>query len=328
MKRYAEIIGLLRPLVVAVFALPCAVSAGDERQTVIVTVGAAGDESYGAQFADWSDAWQQAATRAGADFILIGRETKGDTSDADVLKQALARVEHSANEPLWLVLIGHGTFDGRQAKFNLRGPDVTAETLGQWLKPIERPVVIINCASASSPFVNKLAAANRVILTATKNGYQYNFARFGKYMAEAIADPEADLDKDGQTSVLEAFLLASAGVAEFYTLESRLATENALLDDNGDGLGTPADWFRGVRAIQKPKEGAQADGLRANQIHLVRSDPERNMPPEVRKQRDALEAQVAELRERKSEFDEADYYQQLESVLLQLARLYRSIDEP
>ena len=29
------------------------------------------------------------------------------------------------SEALWLVLIGHGTFDGKTARFGLRGPDVT-----------------------------------------------------------------------------------------------------------------------------------------------------------------------------------------------------------
>ena len=175
--------------------------------------------------------------------------------------------------------------------------------------------------------MNQLAGENRLVVTATKSGFQYNFARFGKYMAQAIGDTAADLDKDGQTSLLEAFLLASAGVAEFYELEARLPTENALLDDNGDGLGTPADWFRGVRAVQKPKNDALADGLRANQLHLVRSDRERRMPAELRVRRDQLESEIAKLREKKSQLDEDDYYRQIESLFLELAQLYHSLDE-
>ena len=104
------------------------------------------------------------------------------------------------------MLIGHGTFDGREAKFNLRGPDVTDVELADWLLPFKRPVVVINCASASGPFINRLSGANRVVVTATKSGNEINFARFGQYIAEAIADPRADLDKDGQVSLLEAFL--------------------------------------------------------------------------------------------------------------------------
>ena len=164
------------------------------------------------------------------------------------------------------MLIGHGTFDGKEAKFNLRGPDLSATELAAWLKPFRRPVIVINCASSSSPFLNQLSAPERIIVTATRSGYEDNFARFGKFMAEAIADPAADLDKDGQTSLLEAFLMASRRVKEFYEADGRLVTEHALLDDNGDGLGTPADFFRGVRAVKKPVEGGSVDGVRANQI--------------------------------------------------------------
>ena len=203
---------------------------------------------------------------------------------------ATARRRHAQPaRPLWIVLIGHGTFDGREAKFNLRGPDVTDLELAEWLAPIKRPVVVLDCTSASGPFLNRLSGENRVVVTATKSGHELNFARFGQYLAEAIADPRADLDKDGQVSLLEAFLTASSRVDEYYRTHSQLATEHALLDDNGDKLGTPADWFRGVRATRRAKDGAALDGLRAHQLHLIPSDRERDIPPAVRQRRDQLE---------------------------------------
>ena len=172
------------------------------------------------------------------------------------------------------MFIGHGTYDGHAAKFNLRGPDLSAEELAEWLAPMKRPIAVIQCASASAPFINRLAGENRVVITATKSGDEQNFARFGQYMSAAIADPRADLDKDGQVSLLEAYLTACRQVDEFYEQEARLATEHALLDDNGDGLGTPAAWFRGLRATQRAKDGASLDGTRAHQFHLVASDRE------------------------------------------------------
>ena len=78
-----------------------------------------------------------------------------------------------------------------------------------------------------------------MVVTATRSGSELNFARFGQYLADAIGDPQADLDKDGQVSLLEAFLMASGRVAEFYRTRIELATEHALIDDNGDRLGTP-----------------------------------------------------------------------------------------
>jgi hypothetical protein len=112
------------------------------------------------------------------------------------------------------VLIGHGTFDGKEAKFNLVGPDFSATELAAWLQPVHRPLAVIDTASASGPFINKLSARDRVLITSTRSGHEENYARFGQYLAEAIADPQADLDKDGQTSLLEAFLTASHRVAD------------------------------------------------------------------------------------------------------------------
>lgn len=310
--------GVLFPLI---FLL---VGAGAEvRPDVVVVVGAPGDDEYGKQFQQWAERWQTAAERAGASFQTIGLEEE-ETGDRPRLREKLSGVPRASTEPLWLVLIGHGTFDGQTARFNLRGPDVSAAELAEWLRPIERPLAIVNCASASGPFINALSGTNRVVVTATKSGFEHNFARFGDYLSAAIADPAADLDKDEQTSLLEAFLRASAQTQEFYAEDARLATEHALLDDNGDGLGTPGDWFHGVRAVKVAKEGATADGLRAGQLTFLRSTRERQLPAEARARRDELERKVAELRERKASQDEEAYYGQLEKLLVELARIYEA----
>jgi hypothetical protein len=154
-----------------------------------------------------------------------------------------------------------------------------------------------------------------------------NYARFGGYLAGAIADPAADLDKDGQTSLLEAFLIASRRTADFYATEGRLATEHALLDDNGDGLGTPADWFRGVRAVKRAKDGASPDGLRAHQFQLVRGGADAALSAAARARRDDLELSIARLRDLKGSLEEAEYLRRLEPLLLDLARLYEKSEE-
>jgi hypothetical protein len=286
---------------------------------LMLVVGAPGEPEFGTNFLRQASEWEEACHQAGLPVVRIGLDT-APTPDRDRLQQRLAEIPTNSLFPFWLVLVGHGTWDGKQARFNLRGPDVSAQDLAGWLRPLQRPSIIINAASASAPFLAALAASNRIVITATRSGDEINYARFGEHLTRALADPGSDLDKDGQTSLLEAFLSASARVAEFYKTEGRLATEHALLDDNGDGLGTPADWFRGVRAVKKPKEG-KVDGIRAHQVHLVPSPAERGLPPEIRARRDALEARLAELRETKKELAEDDYYRQLESILLELARL-------
>jgi hypothetical protein len=305
-----------------VLACACLAAGAEPRASVVIVVGADGTEEYGRQFRQWAGRWEEAAKRGDADLALIGLDQPGEKTDRQRLQDRLTESAPPSTEPLWLVLIGHGTFDGKTARFNLRGPDVSAGELAQWLKPLDRPLAVINSASCSGPFLNELSGPNRVVITATKSGHEANFTRFGDYLSAATGDPKADLDKDDQVSLLEAYLLASARVREFYSSEGRLATEHALLDDNGDRLGTPADWFKGVRAVKTAKNGARPDGLRASQFHLVRGPREQQFPAEVRERRDQIEQNLARLRERKGELSEDEYFKLLEPLLIELSRLY------
>ena len=257
---------------------------------------------------------------------MIGRKDTG-TLDLRTLEEAIGKANDAETRPLWIVLLGHGTFDGREAKFNLRGQDLSAGQLAEWLNDCKRPVAIINSSASSAPFIRKLSKAGRVVMTATKSGSEDSYARFGEHLAKAINAPEADLDRDGGTSLLEAFLAASKNVAEFYEKEGRIATEQAIVDDNGDGFGTPASWFRGVRAVRKAKDGAALDGLRAHQFHLVPSPADRALSPELRQRRDALEAELFALRANKDTMPEENYFLALERIARQLAELYRTGSE-
>jgi hypothetical protein len=298
----------------------------DDRACVLIVVGASGSPDYAGQFSQWAELWQSAAAKAGAESILIGRSEEPGTTDRDRLHSLLVEKSSTGREPLWIVLLGHGTFDGREAKFNLRGPDISDAEFAQWLSSSKRPIVVINCASSSGPFINRLSGQDRVVITAAKSGYELNFARFGQYIAESIGDDRADLDKDGQVSLLEAFLLASSRVDEYYRTHSQLATEHAILDDNGDGLGTPANWFHGTRATKRAKDGASLDGHRAHQIHLIKSAGERKLPPELRRRRDQIELSIAALRDQKEKLAEDTYYRRLEDLMVELARLYREVE--
>ncbi len=319
MRYWTYIVGLLAALMsTAVLS-----AAEPDRATVLVVVGAPGEASYGERFAKWADYWKEATINAGAALITVGLDA--DTGkDKEMLQQKLtAEPKEGANE-LWLVLLGHGTFDGKEAKFNLRGADITVDELAEWLKPFKRPVAVIDTSSSSGAFLPKLSQPGRIVVTATKSGFEQNFARFGEYFSKAVVDTSADLDKDGQTSLLEAYLSASRKVVEFYETEGRLSTEHALLDDNGDALGTPADWFRGVRAVKKAKDGAESDGFRAHQFHLLRSPDEQKMPAATRAKRDELELALNRLREKKATIPPPEYNKELERLLLELAQLYKA----
>jgi hypothetical protein len=287
--------------------------------SIIIAVGAGGESEYADAFTHWAANWRKAGEAAGARITSID---KNEPDSLAQLRKALAAELTDGSAELWLVLLGHGTFDGQEPKFNLPGDDLAASELASLLKPFHRTVIVICGFSASGAFLKPLSAPGRVIITATKSGAENNFTRFSGYLSEAIADPAADLDKDGQTSLLEAWLAAAQRTAAYYKDEERLATEHSLLDDNGDGLGTPADWFHGVRVVKKSTTHHAPDGLRAHQIHLVPNAAERALSPALRAERGAIEKELAQLRDVKASLPEDMYFTQLEALLLRLAHLY------
>lgn len=319
---------------------PVAARAADSapRDRMILVVGAPGAPEFESQFAEWAGRWSAAARTSGLTLVTVGlsdtngpevldgRDVTGGRDDAstrtdrDRFKEALDEAAREGQSRLWLVLIGHGTFDRRDARFNLRGPDMTAAELAEWLKPVDRPMAIINSAAASAPFLTALSRDRRVVIVATKSGSEQNFARFGDFLSQSILDPAADLDKDGQTSLWEAYLKASRRTAEFYSTDGRLQTEHSLLDDNGDGQGVRADDYRGLVPIV-PKSETAREGLFAHQWHLVQNPADRDLPPETLQRRATLEFSVLQLRERKASLEPDDYYQQLERLLIEIAEL-------
>jgi len=307
-----------------IFSFAVAHAQTNPPRSLILVIGAPGEPEYAEQFSKSAALWKDAAEKGGLQTFVIGESKEEPEDDRQQLLNLLSNEVARADGELWLVFIGHGTFDGRSAKFNLRGPDISAADLAAALKPCRRPLAVIDCASASGPFLTALSAPDRVIIVATRSGYELNATRFGGYLARAIADPAADLDKDGQTSLLEAFLAAARQTEQFYKDQGRLLTEHALLDDNGDGLGTPASWFSGVRAVKTATGGKAVDGVRAHQMFLVPGDVERGLSPDVRLHRDELEKKLSALRAQKSKLNEDEYYRQLEAILVETARLYET----
>lgn len=305
-------------------ALPAGAEEGAQPR-VLVIVGAEGAEEYLPRFQKAAAWWKDAALAAGAAHEAIGLEPAGaGATDRERLEKRIAELaaEEKAG-PLWLVLIGHGTFDGRAAKFNLRGPDFTDAELAGWLRGFPGRVAAVNTASASGTFVKALSGPDRVVVTATKSPAEVNYARFGEFLAEAIrGKAEADLDNDDQVSLLEAYLFAADRVRGFYEKEGRLATEHAQLDDTGDGFGTRPEGFEGVVARELAREGATPDGELAHQFILVPNAFERRLTAAQRDRRDTLEREVKALNRRRAELGDDAYYAAVEPLLLEIARIY------
>jgi hypothetical protein len=306
----------------------------DHRPDVVLVVGAGGEPQYQDVFAGWAMRWHNVAQTAGANVTRIGMEdaigegATGETmTDLDQLRLTLEGLPQKSRQAVWLVMIGHGTSGKGGTKFNLRGPDVSVDQLAGWLKPIDRPIVVVGAFSSSAPLINAISGPNRVVVTATQSGQEQNFSRFGDYLSQAIGDQDSDIDHDGEVSILEAFLAASAATADYYRREDRLQTETALIDDNGDSLGTKASAFRGVRSIAKPASADRLlDGPFASTVTL--SPPSAEMPLTEAEaiERDEIEADLRHLHTLQASMSEQQYRDQVLPKWIRLAKIYRAAE--
>jgi len=215
---------------------------------------------------------------------------------------------------LLVFLIGHGTsLDVDDAKFNLVGPDMTAGQWAELLNPIPGRLVFVDTTAASFAFMHKVAGRGHVVLTATDSDAQQFETALAEFLIKAFDDPAADLDKDGRVSVLEAFTYASAGVRHWYEERGELPTERPLLDDNGDGIGREAD-------------NPGPDGPLARITYLEpEATPADAALAALLNRRAELEADLEELKARRSSMSPAQYDAQVEKILLDLARLSQQI---
>jgi hypothetical protein len=305
-------------------AAPVQKLAADRNKFAVIISGLSGEEAYDKQFSEWTQKLYGAMIGPlgfAEDQVMVLTEKpigKEQRATADNVRQTLASLRNSAkpDSRIFIFFIGHGSFDGKIAKFNLIGPDLSANDYAQLINNLSaREIIVLNMASASGEFIKPLSGRNRIIVTATRSGMEQNATNFAHYFIAALGNPEADPDKNGRVSVLEAFNYASKLTTESYEQNGKLATEHALLDDNGDGTGH-----------QKAEAG---DGVLAKTAYFD-SLPQQQAggDTELAKlfaERMRLVGEVEQLKARKDQMKAEEYETALEKVLIDLARLGRSI---
>ncbi|MCI5105235.1 MAG: hypothetical protein MRY76_00825 [Pseudomonadales bacterium] len=234
------------------------------------------------------------------------------------LTELAARVE--PGDQITLYLIGHGSGAEDEAKFNIVGPDLTGPQFAEILDQFERQdMVIINTTSASYGFSTALSSEGRVVISATRSPSEKYDPVFSRYFIEALEERRGDRDKNNRVSMLEAFQYAKASVEQWYEEQGRLASEHAGLDDNGDAL------FSLDPAID------EADGRLAEIAFIDRlSDDSAGLSADamaLKLRMQELERSVFILRSRKADYLEADYWQEMEALLLELARTTGQFNE-
>jgi hypothetical protein len=237
---------------------------------------------------------------------IRGRSTKDNVAKA--IADTAARAK--PNDEVFILLIGHGSFDGRVGAFNLPGPDLAVADYSKLLdKLAAQRVVFVNTASSSGAFLQPLAGPGRIIVAATKTGGERNETRFPAYFVEAFQGEAADRDRNGRVSALEAFDYARTKVVASYEQGGHILTEHAVLDDGSEGK-LAAMLFLAPRASRSAAAATADPKLRA-----------------LLDERDSLERQVAELRLRKDSMEPARYEGELEALLTNLAIKTKTIRE-
>lgn len=299
----------------------------DPNKFAVIINGAGGEPVYAKQFEEWTTQLRSVLSdRFGFDSkqIRVLTEKSSDASvpqaTADEVKRTFAALKSQldANNILFVFLIGHGSFDGKESKFNLVGPDLSASEYNVLLSSLPtRRVVVFNMSSASGEFVKSLAAKGRIVITATRNGQETNATRFPGFFIAALNAADADTDQDGHISVLEALIYANRLTAEFYKRAGRLASEHALFDDNGDGVGH-----------EKVEAG---EGLLARTVYLdsLSGDEAALTAATGRliKERSRLEGEIEQWIARKGNMPEPEYEATLERLFIELAKVNRSIKQ-
>lgn len=298
-------------------------AAAEERYALIVS-GVSGTEKFAASQKAWVSSLQttlQQRLGFAADRVTVLSEsgTGPAVANRENVMRTLASLKSrvAADDTLLVVLIGHGTFDGTAAKFNLVGPDMDSREWKAALEGNRARLVFVNTTSSSFQFVPALSGKNRIIIAATDSAAQKYATVFPQYFIEALDQgAKADNDKNGRLSVWEAFTYASQAVKQAFEKQGTLVTERSVIDDNGDGVGKDASAATGTEGVLS--KTTFLDPLPAS----TSSNP---ALAGLEKRRVSIEAEIEQLKAKKGDMPAGQYEEEFERLAIELAKISAQI---
>jgi hypothetical protein len=307
----------------AVLAQPAGAFAQDGERYAVVIQGASGEEQYATLHRGWVDSLVQVLRErfkldpARVSVLAEQAQDGEERSTAENVRAVLARLagEVQPADLVFIMLIGHGSGQGADAKFNLIGPDLTVTEWEGLLKPIKGRLAVVNTTSSSFAFLAGLSGPNRIVITATNSYAQRYHTVFPETFIQALTAEAADVDKNQRISLLEAFTYASRLVGLHYEQDGRMATERPMFDDTGDGQGRDA-------ATDGP------DGTVAGLTYLDVPEVATSSDPAVQKlltRQQELTAQIDQLRRRQPSMPPAEFDRQFEPLIIELSLVSRDI---
>ena len=331
MKKRFVIPSIARDLLFAGLLLSPVTTFAQTRALVATGLGA--EPKYQQQFRSLGDRLTKTLTTKygipAANIAWLGE----DSTNASAMYKGRATVQNimreidaigaatKPNEQVLIILIGHGSGQGEDTKFNIPGPDISAKELNTALSRFAaQRVAFLDLTTASGDALAVMSSPNRIVVTATKSAYERNESQFARFFVEALdKDGAADVDKDGRVSLLEAYRYAAQETRKSYENDERLLTEHAQLDDDGNGKGSDL-----------PDGRSAGDGLVSRRFFLdaggttkaASSDPRVN---KLYADKFEVEDKIDALKQKKTSMQEEAYYTELEGLLFSLAKLQRDI---
>lgn len=253
--------------------------------------------------------------------VELAPDVVQDRSTKDNVTRAIGEIaaRSAPRDQVLVVLIGHGTAQGDEGQFNLPGPDLSAEELAAALAAFPtQTVAVVHTGSSGGGFIAPISGPNRIVMSATRTVRERNATEFPAYFVEALAGSGADMDKDGRVSLLEAFVYARAEVARHYEEENEILVEHAVLDDNGDGEGSPDASTTGA-------DGRLAAGFRLGRTGTTAAALDDPALARLYEQRSEIMTRIDGLRASRDGMTEEKYDEELEAILVELALKNREI---
>ena len=307
-------------------------ASAQEQTHALIVVGLGGNADYRDRFHNQAVALREAFTSKhgmlSEHVTYLGERPESapeivtDKSTRDNVLSYLSTIaqQMGSSDRLHVILIGHGTSDQAEARFNITGPDLAPSDLQMALTGFPtQTLALVHTGSASGGFLEPLSGPNRIIITATRTQRERNATEFAQFFVEAITGESADLDKDERVSLLEAYQYAREEVIRFYEDENEILTEHAVLDDNGDGTGSEEV------GLNEP-DGSLAAGFQLGGISVT--EEEINQDPELARlyeERRQIQARITELRVLRDAMQEEAYMAAMEELLVELALKNREI---
>jgi hypothetical protein len=273
----------------------------DSGETCVIITGLGGMPEYEENFEKWGNSVE---TICRDELKALVHRLDGRTQRRTDVLSVFETTAADQNQTVWLFLIGHGTFDGRDYKFNIKGPDLTGNDLVNFFDALgSARMRAVVATSSSGGLIEELSGPNRVVMTATRSERERRPPLFMSFFIEGAGAAEADVNKDGKVSLQEVFTFSEQKLATWYEDRERIQTEHPVLDDSSHQAS--------LAYLSAPPEQA------------YRSLEARNLAPG----RQELERSIEDLKLRKGDLPLAEYYEQLEKLLVELAALNERIRE-